>query len=284
MAGPDRQTERVFFGGDRGRIPYLTHFTRVVRRAPERAGRRRQDRQWSVDYHVGPAGEYSLDGRHWHAREAGTAHLYSPGRTYWERSAAADVPFQEMYVLFTVEDARELEGLVGERGFSRFLDPDGLLAAVFRRLSASETPQAWRGQAALYELLDLLMRSRPLAGSDRLVSAGAPLGLAGLARRVEDEIRANYHRPLSLASMARAAGVSVSTLTHRYRTETGQAPIARLIEYRLDVARGMLLKGASLKAVAAQTGFYDEFHLSKAFKQRFGMPPRRYARERGTRA
>jgi transcriptional regulator GlxA family with amidase domain len=101
-----------------------------------------------------------------------------------------------------------------------------------------------------------------------------------LVQRVEEHIQSAYHRPLTLAAMARAAGVSVSTLTHRYRLETGRTPIGRLMEHRLDVARGMLLKGASIKAVAAHTGFYDEFHLSKAFKRRFGLPPRRYARRR----
>lgn len=275
--------DRVFFGGDIRRIPRLINFTQMVRRAPDRGGRRLRHGQWGMDYHSAPAGEFSLDGRRWRPREAHTAHLYAAGRPYWERSTRADIPFPETYLIFTVEDPLELTPLVGPDRFARFLDPEGLLGLLFAKLAASDGSQAWRGQAAFYDILDLLLAARPLAGSDRLVSAGSAPVTRGLAQRIENQIRAEYHRPLTLEALARGAGVSVSTLTHRYRAETGHAPIARLIEYRLDVACGMLLKGASLKAVAAQTGFYDEFHLSKAFKQRFGLPPRRYARERNAR-
>lgn len=272
---------RVFFGDERRNIPYLTNFTRMVRRTPERGGRRLQYGQWSMDYHLESSGEFSLDGKHWRPREAHTAHLYANGRSYWERCSATEVPFPEMYLLFVVEESRELTGLTGNGGFVRFLDPEERLAEHFIRLLQSDTSHAWRGQATLYDILELLLAARTLAGSDRLITAGAEPPPPRLTQRVEEHIRAHYHRPLTLAAMARAAGVSVSTLTHRYRAETGQSPIGRLIEYRLDVARGMLLKGASLKAIAAQTGFYDEFHLSKAFRQRFGTPPRRYAREAG---
>jgi len=271
-------SDGAFFGGDPRRIPHLTNFTRMVRRQPERAWRS-QHGQWSLDYHVEAAGEFSLDRRHWCRREPRTANLYAAGRVYWERSAPADIPFQETYLTFAIADSRDLNPLVAAgNGFARFLDPEGLLAAAFGRLPAGDSQvRAWRGQSALYDILELLLAAQPLSGEDRLVAAGTAPPAHRFAERAEDYVRAHYHEPLSLATMARAAGVSVSTLTHRYRTETGRTLIEYLIEYRLDIARGMLLKGASLKAVATNTGFYDEFHFSKAFKNYFGLPPRRYA-------
>ncbi len=270
----------VFFGGERSLIPHLMNSTRLVRRLPHRA-HIRYPRQWSMDYHVEAAGEFSLDGHRWRPREAHTAHLYSAGCAYWERSTPADVPFHETYIIFSIEDSRDLDPLVGPgQGFSRFLDPEGLLAAAFAHLAGSGgATRSWRGQADFYAILDLLLAAQPMTGADRLITAGIPLPSRQLAEHVEAQIREHYHEPLTLIAMARKAGVSVSTLTHRYRVETGgRTPIGRLIEHRLDVARGMLLKGTSLKAVVAHTGFYDEFHLSKAFKRRFGFPPRRYTR------
>ena len=282
MNGQRPGMDGVFFGGDRRRIPHLTNFTRMMRRVPERA-KPRHHGQWGMDYHVEAAGDFSLDGRRWKPREARTAHLYAAGCAYWERSSPTDMPFPEMYLTFSIEDSHDLDPLVAAgMGFARFLDTEGLLAAAFaRHVTYSEPEWPWQGQVTLYAILDLLLNSQPSTGADRLVTAGTAPEARRLTEYVEEHIRAHYHEQLSLEGIARAARVSVSTLTHRYRAETGYTPIGRLIEYRLDVARGMLIKGASLKAVAAHTGFYDEFHLSKAFKHRFGLPPRRYARQQG---
>ena len=48
---------------------------------------------------------------------------------------------------------------------------------------------------------------------------------------------------------------------------------AYLRRLRLEKARLLVERGLTLKEIAAETGFYDEFHLSKAFKQFFGVPP-----------
>ena len=278
-----RETARnwhVSAGDRRSRLPVLVNFTHLVRRTPE-TGNARRNRHWAMDYHIRRAGEFSLDGTVWRPREARTAHLYAPGTAYWERSAARDLPFPETYVLFLAEEAPELEALVSAGGgFARFRDDAGRLDAVFSRLMAAGSGgnRLWKSQGALYELLDALLGARVVGPADYRIGAEGDPAPPTLAGQVDALIRARYDQPLTLDALARAVGVSRSTLTHRYRAETGTTPFARLHEHRLDVARGMLLKGERSKEIAAHTGFYDEYHFAKAFKRRFGLSPRRYAR------
>jgi transcriptional regulator GlxA family with amidase domain len=48
---------------------------------------------------------------------------------------------------------------------------------------------------------------------------------------------------------------------------------------RLEAARSLILRGLKLEVVAAQTGFCDAYHLSKAFRQRFAVAPATYRRK-----
>ena len=242
----------VFFGGDWRRIPHLTNFTQLVCRQPERA-RCIHHQQWGLDYHVEAAGEYSLDRRHWRRRKPHTANLYATGRIYWERSKPAHVPFQETYLTFSIADSCDLDPLVAAgNGFARFLDPEGLLAAAFQRLAQHDGPiRAWRGQAALYDILSLLLSTQPLTGEDRLVAAGTPPSAHPFAERIEEYVRAHYHEPLSLAAMARVAGVSLSTLTQWDRLFSLPLPVTITFGTTTFSKSDLLIEG---KAAFTPTG------------------------------
>jgi AraC-like DNA-binding protein len=49
----------------------------------------------------------------------------------------------------------------------------------------------------------------------------------------------------------------------------------------LDQIAGLIKSRSytSLKVLASNFGFYDEFHLSAAFKKKFGAAPKGYSRE-----
>ena len=127
-------------------------------------------------------------------------------------------------------------------------------------------------------MLSTLLAARPVASGEYAVGRLRAPVPATLSAQVDAILRSRYEEPLTLAKLAKAAGVSRSTLTHRYRAETGMTPFARLHGWRLEAARGLLLKGLRMKEIALRTGFYDEYHLSKAFKRRYGVCPRLYAR------
>ena len=88
-------------------------------------------------------------------------------------------------------------------------------------------------------------------------------------------IERNYRRKITLKELAGRTGCSTSYLSHHFPAEFGLPLRAYLRRLRLERARLLVERGLTLKEIAAETGFYDEFHLSKAFKQFFGVPPSR---------
>lgn len=107
------------------------------------------------------------------------------------------------------------------------------------------------------------MLSSPSAST----AAGAPEGL----RRALDLIEARLHATdLSMAELAAAAGMSLSWFAERFRTATGRTVFAYVRERRLDRARAMLAnRRLSLSQIAADCGFADQSHMTRAFRQRW---------------
>lgn len=79
---------------------------------------------------------------------------------------------------------------------------------------------------------------------------------------------------ISIEQIAEATGMSTTGFRKAFKSFTGQSPKAFYDELRLKTAREMLRKGVyNVTQAAAQTGFCDAYHLSKAFRKHFGIPP-----------
>ena len=52
-----------------------------------------------------------------------------------------------------------------------------------------------------------------------------------------------------------------------------------LTTFRINAVKNLLVKGESIKFIAAHMGFCDEFHLSKVFKKASGLSPSVYLRQ-----
>ena len=266
-------------------LPSLFQFVNQIRREPAHdpynKPRGLQRMAWGLDYHFEDAGQFSLDGTTWRRRERGTAHLYSPLKPYWERSSAREVPYTETYIVFHATNVSDLDALVSPgKGFARFTDRCDAIRPIVSELmkTADAGGGYWLAQSALYGILDRLLAAENLGGGEYVLKP-TDRETSALSERVDDYLREHYHLHLTLDLVAHAAGVSRSTLTHKYRYETGTTPMARLTEIRLGVARSMILRGEPFKVIAAQTGFYDEFHFSNAFREHFGIPPSHYTGE-----
>lgn len=245
---------------------------------------------WVLDYSVDDCGLCRVQGAGptWFTREPGIAHLYAPGTRYWEDSRQVAGCFESRYAIFAGGQLAGLNEFVqNSKGFGRFQDPAGVLGEQLRRLAlaAQDGDGAfWRVQGLLAELFVLLRQlSRPAAGSDfvRVVAAPSPGVATGLAERLTQWLAGHYSEPFSLAALARRLNVSPSTLTHKYKQLTGESPLQTLVAIRVNHAKEMLLRGRSLKMIAAETGFYDPFHLSKVFKKKTGLTPREYLKRHG---
>ncbi|MBB6735153.1 AraC family transcriptional regulator [Cohnella zeiphila] len=87
----------------------------------------------------------------------------------------------------------------------------------------------------------------------------------------------NIGRPLPVDELVRQSGLSRTVFFARFRSRTGMSPSRYMLELKLASAKATLeTTDSSVKEIAAALHFYDEFHFSKLFKQRYGVSPRAY--------
>lgn len=81
-------------------------------------------------------------------------------------------------------------------------------------------------------------------------------------------------RQWTLTSLARAAGVSRTTLATRFAAKVGMPPLTYLTDWRMAVAADLLASSTvTVGAVARQVGYADAFGFSAAFKRVHGISP-----------
>lgn len=97
-----------------------------------------------------------------------------------------------------------------------------------------------------------------------------------LARRVEDYLRANESRPISIAELCAAVGAPERTLHHACREYFGLPPIGLLRVRRLHRARRQLLergRATTVTATATDWGFDHLGEFASAYRLLFGETP-----------
>lgn len=96
-------------------------------------------------------------------------------------------------------------------------------------------------------------------------------------RRVESLLMADPAAPHTVDSLAAEVALSPSRFAHLFAAETGRTPMRALREARLTHA-ARLLEATDLPvaSIAAACGFASAFHFSRAFRTRYGVPPRDY--------
>ena len=103
-------------------------------------------------------------------------------------------------------------------------------------------------------------------------------GSAALLARINAYLRDNLADPaLDPACVAAAHDISVRHV-HRLFHETGDTVAAAIRRHRLDRCRADLAdprqRARAITEIALRWGFNDSAHFSRAFKARFGVPPR----------
>jgi AraC-like DNA-binding protein len=116
--------------------------------------------------------------------------------------------------------------------------------------------------------------------SRHLTGRPAPMGppAAGTARRAREMLDADPAGTEGIAAVAAALGVSTAHLVRSFTSSYGIPPHRYLLGRRLDLARHRLLEGDAAAQVAADTGFYDQAHLTRHFSRLLATTPGRYQR------
>jgi len=92
-----------------------------------------------------------------------------------------------------------------------------------------------------------------------------------------DYLDAHAARQVSSAELERATGLDRYALARHFRALYATSPHRYLLMRRLTRARALIGAGAPLADIAAATGFADQAHFTRHFKQAYGLPPGRWA-------
>jgi AraC family transcriptional regulator len=108
-----------------------------------------------------------------------------------------------------------------------------------------------------------------------------PDALAELLTTIEK----NLDGDLSLAVLARRAGMSTSCFSRWFRAQTGVTPHAFVVEARIERAKALLRSSdLPLLDVALAVGFSSQSCLNVTFRRHAGMTPADYRRQVSTKA
>ena len=71
-------------------------------------------------------------------------------------------------------------------------------------------------------------------------------------------------------------GLSMWRFATVFRQQVGVAPHRYICRLRLERAQALIREGVPAATAASEAGFYDQSHLSRHFKNVFGMTPGQY--------
>jgi AraC-like DNA-binding protein len=120
-----------------------------------------------------------------------------------------------------------------------------------------------------------LLLGLPHSDSERLLRQQAAAAPANI-KRAEEFMRANVSSPLTIETIAEAAGCSIRALQLAFRRFRDTTPRAALQRMRLEAARVEILRfdrAESLARIAAEHGFSNPSRFAQLFRRTYGTYP-----------
>ena len=190
---------------------------------------------------------------------SGDVVAFNPGDVHGcEQASAEPFVYDSVTVDPTLLDGMHLRNVVHADG-----EAAEEALAFFGQLDAIEDDEILEGVLAIASLLD--------DGDGVQGSADE-----GLAIAVAAHLEAHMADTVSIQALADLAGVSIHALIRAHQKRFSITPLQHLKSMRVDRAAGLLAGGMAPAEVAAEAGFADQAHLTRAFKERTGFTPAAY--------
>lgn len=183
--------------------------------------------------------------------------IYFPAELMW--SVAADLWKEPSAECFFSRNLHRAPHVAGE-----------LLSAY--ELLADDGAAALAVETALTDALARLV----LRLGERRKEAVAVRPDRRIVRDAMEIIRDDPERDITLDELAGMSGRSPYSFLRLFRKTTGFPPHRYQIQCRLRLARRRIAEGMSLADAAFSSGFCDQSHLNRRFRQAYGITPGQY--------
>lgn len=200
------------------------------------------------------------------------------------------VPVGHEHLTF-IEPGTEAVSIWLERGFV-----EGLASLLERRGRRVLRAGVVNDEAAVRSLAELMLDEAERQADGCFVSIDAlgealairllrqaeedgsgPAGSDPRIRRAVDEVQTRYAEVLTVAELARAAGMSRYHFSRLFRKHVGQSPYQYLVTTRVQRAAELLRRGRhSVTEAAYSVGFTDPSRFARAFRRQMGCAPSAY--------
>lgn len=224
---------------------------------------------------------------------AGTLFLRNDGPCLTRRRAppgpllsGISVDLPEAMLVTMREQGVRLGDLGREGSFSVFKGSPafaGELTRIGERLLDLDCQQSLLRRIELESLTLELLLKLLAANSDQSQAVSRQLAGKPLANRWQvalddamDIVHSEWHLPLTIAQLARRAGINECYLKTLFRERTGQGVAGYLRKLRMERARDLLRSGQySVQQVAALCGYAHSGKFTEAFRKIHGVTPSR---------
>lgn len=124
----------------------------------------------------------------------------------------------------------------------------------------------------LYLFFDYFIRS---AKSERLISSSRMSDY--YIKEAINYIEQNFQNNITIEDIAKVCGINRSYFGKIFRRSTGRSPQEFLMNYRMIKAAELLkLTSLSIADIGSAVGYENQLHFSRAFKKKYGVPPREW--------
>ena len=196
---------------------------------------------------------------------------------YGDRTGEADMRSLGGAFLFDAADPRLLVSLLPEvvhvQGSARLAQLVGMVGEEY-------TAQGPGHELMLSRLAEMMLVEAMRSTASRDAPPGLLRGLGDeRLAPVLQQMHARIDHAWTVAQLAASAALSRSAFFDRFTRVVGVAPMEYLLAWRMEIAKGLLLReGLPVVQVAERVGYASTSTFSTAFSRHVGQSPRQYTR------